>query len=172
MNSFDQLIAFERETQALGQIAGRLGWDQETMMPRGAASQRGEEMAAIEGVLHARRSDPRVAEWLETAAAPDEVGAAQLRNIRRAYERAVKVPGSLASRIARVTSEAQGKWAQARADEDVASFLPVLSEIVALKRQEGQALAGDGNLYDAMVEDYEQGTTSDEIAKIFDAMRP
>ncbi|KUP92579.1 carboxypeptidase M32 [Tritonibacter horizontis] len=172
MNSFDQLIAFERETQALGQIAGRLGWDQETMMPRGAASQRGEEMAAIEGVLHARRSDPRVAEWLETAAAPDEVGAAQLRNIRRAYERAVKVPGTLASRIARVTSEAQGKWAQARADEDVASFLPVLSEIVALKRQEGQALAGDGNLYDAMVEDYEQGTTADEIAKIFDAMRP
>ncbi|MFP3548363.1 carboxypeptidase M32, partial [Rhizobium sp. SIMBA_035] len=86
---FDELIAFERETQALGQIAGRLGWDQETMMPRGAAPQRGEEMAAIEAVLHARRSDPRVAEWLETAKAADETGAAQLREIRRAFERAV-----------------------------------------------------------------------------------
>ncbi|WOI34149.1 carboxypeptidase M32 [Tritonibacter scottomollicae] len=172
MSSFDELIAFERETQALGQIAGRLGWDQETMMPRGAAPQRGEEMAAIEAVLHARRSDPRVAEWLETAKAPDETGAAQLREIRRAFERAVKVPGDLASRIARVTSEAQGKWAQARADEDVAAFLPVLEEVVALKRQEGQALAAGGNLYDAMVADYEQGTTSEDIAKIFDAMRP
>ena len=50
MSSFDELIAFERETQALGQIAGRLGWDQETMMPRGAVPQRGEEMAAIESV--------------------------------------------------------------------------------------------------------------------------
>ena len=172
MSSFDELFAFERETQALGQIAGRLGWDQETMMPRGAAPQRGEEMAAIEAVLHARRSDPRVAEWLETAKAPDETGAAQLREIRRAFERAVKVPGDLASRIARVTSEAQGKWAQARADEDVAAFLPVLEEVVALKRQEGQALAAGGNLYDAMVADYEQGTTSEDIAKIFDAMRP
>lgn len=172
MSSFDELIAFERETQALGQIAGRLGWDQETMMPRGAAPQRGEEMAAIESVLHARRSDPRVADWLETAKAPDDIGAAQLREIRRAYERAVKVPGELASKIARVTSEAQGKWAQARADEDVAAFLPVLKEVVALKRQEGQALAAGGNLYDAMVADYEQGTTSSEIAEIFDAMRP
>lgn len=54
MSIFDTLMAYERDTQALGQIAGRLGWDQETMMPRGAGPQRGEEMAAIEAVLHAR----------------------------------------------------------------------------------------------------------------------
>ncbi|KIC26706.1 hypothetical protein RA23_02955, partial [Leisingera sp. ANG-S3] len=86
MSAFDELMAFQRETQALGQIAGRLGWDQETMMPRGAAPQRGEEMAAMEAVLHARRSDPRVAEWLEQAVAPNEAGEAQLREIRRSYE--------------------------------------------------------------------------------------
>ncbi|MFW8593051.1 carboxypeptidase M32 [Cribrihabitans neustonicus] len=172
MNAFDDLMAFERDTQALGQIAGRLGWDQETVMPRGAAPQRGEEMAAIESVLHARRSDPRIAEWLEQAEAPDDAGKAQLREIRRAYERAVKVPGDLAKKIAQVTSEAQGKWAQARADDDVPAFLPVLEEVVALKREEGQALAAGGHVYDAMVEDYEPGTTSAEIAAIFDAMRP
>ena len=172
MTAFDQLMAYQRDTQALGQIAGRLGWDQETMMPRGAAPQRGEEMAAIEAVLHARRCAPEVADWLEQAQAPDEVGAAQLREIKRAYERTVKVPADLAKRLARVTSEAQGKWAAARADEDVAAFLPVLQEVVALKREEGQALAAGGDLYDAMVEDYEQGTTADEIAAIFDAMRP
>ncbi len=172
MSTFDSLMAYERDTQALGQISGRLGWDQETMMPRGAAAQRGEEMAAIEAVLHARRSAPQVAEWLETAKAPDEAGAAQLREIKRAFERTVKVPADLAKRLARVTSEAQGKWAAARADEDVAAFLPVLQEVVALKREEGQALAAGGDLYDAMVEDYEHGTTADEIAAIFDAMRP
>ena len=64
MTAYDDLMAFTRETTALGQIAGRLGWDQETMMPKGAAPQRGEEMAAIEGVLHGRRTDPRVGDWL------------------------------------------------------------------------------------------------------------
>ncbi|MEP0156383.1 carboxypeptidase M32 [Pseudophaeobacter sp.] len=172
MSIFDTLMAYERDTQALGQIAGRLGWDQETMMPRGAGAQRGEEMAAIEAVLHARRSSPQVAEWLAAAQAPDVVGEAQLREIKRSYERSVKVPADLARRLARVTSEAQGKWAAARADEDVAAFLPVLQEVVALKREEGQALAVGGDVYDAMVEDYEQGTSAGEIAAIFDVMRP
>jgi len=172
MTAFERLMAYERDTQALSQISGRLGWDQETMMPRGAASQRGIEMAALEAVLHARRSAPEVGEWLETAEAPDEVGAAHLREIRRSYERAIKVPGDLAKKLAQVTSEAQGKWAQAREDEDVAAFVPVLEEVVTLKRQEAEALAADGELYDALVADYEHGTTSAEIAAIFDAMRP
>ena len=172
MTAFEQLMAYERDTQALGQIAGRLGWDQETMMPRGATGQRGAEMAAIESVLHARRSAPQVAEWLEQAEAPDEVGAAHLREIRRSYDRTIKVPADLAKKLAQVTSEAQGKWAEARANEDVAAFLPVLEEVVALKREEGKALAAGGDLYDALVADYEHGTTSSEIAKIFDAMRP
>lgn len=172
MSIFNTLMAYERDTQALGQIAGRLGWDQETMMPRGAAPQRGEEMAAIEAVLHARRSSPQVAEWLAEAEAPDAVGAAQLREIKRAHERSVKVPADLARRLARVTSEAQGKWAAARGDEDVAAFLPILQEVVALKREEGQALAAGGDVYDAMIEDYEHGTSAAEIAATFDAMRP
>ncbi len=172
MTAFDDLMAHQRETSALGQIAGRLGWDQETVMPRGAAPQRAEEMAAIEAVLHARRSDPRVADWLDQAEASDEVSKAQLREIRRAYDRAVKVPADLATAIARLTSAAQGQWAQARADEDVSAFLPVLQEVVTLKRQEGEALAQGGDVYDAMVEDYEPYTTGAQIAAIFDEMRP
>ncbi|WP_282095516.1 carboxypeptidase M32 [Epibacterium ulvae] len=173
MTAFAELMAFQRETEALGQIAGRLGWDQETMMPRGAAPQRGEEMSAMEAVLHARRSDPRIAEWLEVAEATDAVEQACLREIRRSYERTCKVPADLAKTLARVTSEAQGRWAQARADEDVAAFMPVLKEVVALKREEGKALSdADGDAYDAMVQDYEKGTTAAEIAHLFDALRP
>ena len=172
MNAYDELMGFSRDTQALGQVAGRLGWDQETMMPRGAAAQRGSEMAAIESVLHARRCDPRVGEWLEKAEGVDDVAQAQLREIRRSYERALKVPGDLARRLAQVTSEAQGKWAEARENEDVAAFLPVLQEVVTLKREEGAALAAGGDIYDAMLEDYEPGTSAAGIGAMFDAMRP
>ena len=172
MSAYDDLMAYTRDTVALGQVAGRLGWDQETKMPRGATAQRSEEMAAIEAVLHARRGDPKVGAWLETAQGTDEVSSAQLREIRRSYDRTMKVPGDLAKRLAQVTSLAQGNWAKARANEDVAAFLPVLQEVVTLKREEGAALAAGGDIYDAMLEDYEQGTTAVEIAAIFDAMRP
>lgn len=113
MTAYEDLMEFQRETEALAQIAGRLGWDQETVMPRGAAHQRGEEMAAIEHVLHARRTNPRIGEWLAAAEATDEVGMAKLRHIRRSFERAQRVPAKLASEIARTTSVSQGIWAEA-----------------------------------------------------------
>lgn len=172
MSAFDELMAFQRETEALGQIAGRLGWDQETVMPPGAAEQRAEEMGALESVLHARRTDPRIGDWLAEARPGDEAGAAQLRLIRRSYERARKVPAPLAIEIARVTSAAQGKWAAARQADDFAAFAPVLEKVVRLKREEGAALADGGDLYDAMLDDYEPGMTGTEIAAMFDAMRP
>ena len=172
MTAYDDLMAFQRETEALAQVAGRLGWDQETMMPRGAAEQRSEEMAAMEGVLHARRTDPRIADWLGQAVAADDVAAAQLRLIRRSYERATKVPGRLAQEIARVTSMAQGIWAEARAKEDVPGFLPVLAEVIRLRQEEGAALAAGGDPYDALIDDYEPGATAATIGAMFDRMRP
>ena len=171
--ALQDLLAFERETQALGQIAGRLGWDQETMMPRGAAEQRAEEMAALEGVLHARRSDPRIGDWLAAAGAgATEAERAHLREIRRSYARATKVPADLAQAIARTTSVAQGKWAAARAEDDVAAFAPVLQEVVRLRREEGAALAAGGDIYDALLDDYEPGMTGAELDAMFAEMRP
>ncbi|MEJ6479093.1 MAG: carboxypeptidase M32 [Octadecabacter sp.] len=172
MSAYADLMAFQRETEALAQISGRLGWDQETMMPRGAGGQRAEEMAAIEGVLHARRTDPRIGEWLAVVVTGGEVEAANLRHIRRSFERTSKVPARLAAEIARVTSEAQGIWAEARAADDFAAFAPTLREVLALKREEGAALAVDGDVYDAMLDDYEPGATADELSAMFDALRP
>ncbi|MBY0352346.1 carboxypeptidase M32 [Tabrizicola sp.] len=172
MNAYDDLMAFQRQTEALAQVAGRLGWDQETMMPEGAAGQRAEEIGALEGVLHARRTDPRIAGWLEAAVAPDAAGAAQLRLIRRSHARTMKVPARLAEEIATTMSLAQGVWAECRAREDVAGFLPTLRKVVDLKRREGAALAAGGDPYDALVDDYEPGMTGAAIAAMFDAMRP
>ncbi|WP_210529805.1 carboxypeptidase M32 [Rubellimicrobium arenae] len=172
MNAYAELMSFQRETEALAQIMGRLGWDQETVMPSGAAAQRAEEMAALEGVLHARRTDPRLGEWLDHAVALDEVAHANLRHIRRRYQRNLRVPARLAAELARVTSRAQGIWAEARRNEDVAAFLPVLEDVVALRREEGQAIADGGDVYDALLDDYEPGTSSAQLAEMFGALRP
>jgi carboxypeptidase Taq len=172
MSAFDDLMAFQRQTEALAQVAGRLGWDQETVMPEGSAGQRAEEIGALEGVLHARRTDPRIAGWLEAAKAPDAVGEAQVRQIRRSYARTMKVPAALAEEIATTMSLAQGVWAECRGREDVAGFLPTLRKVVELKRAEGAALAAGGDPYDALVDDYEPGMTGAAIAAMFDAMRP
>lgn len=170
--AYAELMAYVRQTEALSKVAERLGWDQETMMPRGGAEQRGEEMAAMEGVLHARRTNPQIAQWLADAEPADEAAAAQLYQIDRSYSRSVKVPGDLAQELARVTSVAQGIWAGARAADRVADFLPTLAQVIDLKRQEAACLAAGGDLYDALIDDYEPEASAETLGAMFDRMRP
>ncbi|HAW45681.1 MAG TPA: carboxypeptidase M32 [Roseovarius sp.] len=174
MTAYDDLMALERETQALAQVAGRLGWDQETMMPRGAAEQRAEESGAMQAVLHARRTDARRGDFLAEAesVATDEVERAQLHHIRRDYDRATLVPGDLAVALARLTSRAQGQWAEARAADDYAVFAPVLAEVIRLKREEAAAVARGRDLYDALIDDFEPEMNAARLDEMFAEMRP
>lgn len=175
MQAYDDLMAFQRQTEALGQVAGRLGWDQETMMARGSGPQRAEEHGAMAAIIHERRVDPRVGEWLEACenAKLDDVAQAQLRLIRRGYDRATKVPQRLATEIASVTSTSQGVWAEARANEDFAAFQPWLEQVLALRIEEADALkAGNQSRYDVLVQDYEPGGSEDGLAEMFAQMRP
>ncbi len=172
MSAYDDLMAFQRVTEALSSVSERLGWDQETVMPRGATEQRAEEIAAMEAVLHERRTDPRLGEWLDQAEPRDEAGQRAVDLIARDYGRASRIPARLATELARVTSLAQGIWAEARAQDNPDAFLPTLNEVLMLKREEAAALADGGDLYDALLEDYEPHTTQADIAKLFNAMRP
>lgn len=172
MNAFAELMAHQRETEALSSIAERLGWDQETVMPRGATAQRAEEIGALESVLHARRTDPRIEDWLARAEAEDAAGARALDLIGRSYNRHARIPARLASELARLTSLSQSVWAEARAADKPADFLPTLAEVVRLKREEAAALADGGDLYDALLDDYEPGATGKSLGAMFDRMRP
>ena len=172
MTAYADLMAFQRETKALSQIAGWMGWDQETMMAEGSAPQRAEEHAAIAKVLHARRTDPKVGEWLAAAKVTDVVSKSNLRLIQRGYDRTAKVPADLAAELAKTTSLAHRIWANARADEDVAAFLPILETVLDLRRQEAAAIDANANPYDVLIDDYEPGASGSDLAAMFSALRP
>ncbi|MBF9031470.1 carboxypeptidase M32 [Rhodobacterales bacterium HKCCE3408] len=172
MTAIQELFAFDAATSALDQVMGRLHWDQETMMPEGAADQRAHEVAALEELLHTRRQDARIGDWLEAAEPRDETDAARLRLLRRDYLRAVRVPADLAAELARTASRGHGIWAKARAADDPAPFLPVLGHMLQLKRDMAQAIDPEADPYDVLIEDYEPGLTGAEIAELFDGMRP
>ena len=141
-------------------------------MPRGAVEQRAEEMAAIEAVLHERRTDPRIGEWLEIAEPQTEAETRSVDLIARDFQRASRIPAQLAQELARLTSLSQGIWAEARAKDAPEDYLPTLDEVLVLKQDEAAALADGGDPYDALLNDYEPGATGAEIAALFDAMRP
>jgi carboxypeptidase Taq len=172
MTAMKDLMTFQRKTEALGQVMGRLSWDSETMMPKGAAEQRAEEMGALDGVLHGRKTDPRIGDWLEAAAPANDVETRNIALIRKGYERTQKVPADLSAALARTRSLAHRVWAEARANDDFAHFAPKLTEVLNLTRQKAEALADGGPLYDALLDSYEPDMTEAELEAMFGALRP
>jgi carboxypeptidase Taq len=90
-----------------------------------------------------------------------------VREWRRAYDRATKIPQSLVEELARVTTEAQQVWEQAKKKNDYASFRPMLERVVELKRQEADAVGFKEHRYNALIEEYEPGTTVAELKTLF-----
>ncbi len=172
---YAELMDHVKQTQALSQIAGLLEWDQEVMMPADGAPARAEQAAALEAVSHERRTDPRIGDWL-SALEQVELNAAQSANIkliRRTYERSSRIPGKLAEELARVTARAQGIWAKARAANRFEDFAPELTRIIELKREEATCLAHDGvSGYDALLEGFEPGMTVAVLQPLLEDMRP
>ncbi|MEM0987240.1 MAG: carboxypeptidase M32 [Pseudomonadota bacterium] len=176
MQAYDALMGHMKQISALQGVAGLLSWDQEAMMPRTGAEQRAEQAGALSAVTHGLRTDPRIGDWLASvdAGSLDAAGQANLREVRRAFERATKIPADLAEENAKTTARAQGQWADARAAEDVAAFLPVLARVVDLARQQAECLAegsGGDALYDALMDDYEPGATAAGTAALFGRLR-
>ena len=126
--SYDELITRTREASVLASCGSLLGWDESTYMPRHGGAHRGEQMALLARLGHEMTCHPRVGELLDAldGVTLDEVRAANVREIRRSYERAVKVPAALVEELARVTTNAQGAWRDAKKASDSALFRPHL----------------------------------------------
>src|SRR5262249_31342458 len=138
---------------------------------------RAEQMALLARMTHELLTHPRIGECLaavegsELVRMPDADAAVNVREIRRQYDRAVKLPKDLVEEIARVTSRAQQVWQEARKANDFKSFEPWLSQIVNLKRQQAAAIGYAENPYDALLDEFEPGASAAEITGMFAALR-
>jgi len=175
--AYDDLIVRFKEYSLLGSINGMLGWDERTYLPTKGSAHRAEQMALIARLAHERLSSPVLGERLgdiegtDIVREADSVPAVNVREIRRMYDRAVKVPVSLVEEMTRTFTRAQNIWQEARSKNDFPSFAPWLEKIVKLKRQEADAVGFRDSPYDALLDEYEPGATAREITAIFAELR-
>src|SRR5439155_26558392 len=113
-------------------IGAVVSWDQHTYMPAKGGPFRAEQMGFLAKVGHQKLTDPRLGELLgQLEKSPlvkdaESAEAVNVREIRRVYDRAVKMPPALVEEIARTASQAQNVWADARRKSAFAEFAPWL----------------------------------------------
>jgi carboxypeptidase Taq len=175
--AYDELAERSRERFLLASCSALLGWDEQTYMPKGGAEHRGRQMALLAGLHHEKATDPRIGELLaevegsDLARAPTSPAAVNVREWRRQYDRQTKLPRALVEELAKTTSLAQQEWIAARRASDFPRFRPWLDTIVTLKRREAECLGFEEDAYDALLDEYEPGARSRDLASLFEALR-
>ena len=153
------------ELDDLAQSGALLGWDQQVNMPPGGAEARGELMATLEGIHHARLVDPELAELLR--ADGSRLAAAVLRDV----DRAQRIPADLIAEKTRAAASAQTAWIAAREANDFSLFAPALERHVELNKRLSACFPEADHPYDPLLEAFEPGMTTADVRAVFARLR-
>ncbi|MEM8757353.1 MAG: carboxypeptidase M32 [Planctomycetota bacterium] len=178
MKSYDDLAQYLRESAHLASVGNIVAWDHETYMPPGGAAARAEQSALVARLIHERQSSPELGDLI--AACEQEVGVesnsvecADIREARRDFDKRTRVPADLVSRLAEARAHAQHAWKDARERGDFAAFRPKLDAVLDLTRERAECLnqTAGGELYNALLDEYEPGMTAAEVEAVFTPLK-
>ena len=174
MASYQLFIEKVKEIHKIGAIQGHLGWDQETIMPPKGAGARSEILSWLAKEQHARVTAPDFGEMiaqLETSNDLDENQAANVRELRRRYDKAVKLPSEFVAKYALARSQALVAWQEARAASDFSMFQPHLEKLVEMTNQKIDYYGVDTTRYDVLLDEYEFGMKVSDYDPLFAGLK-
>jgi len=173
--SYAAAEAHFRRLGQLGHAGAILQWDEAVMMSPGGGEARASAVAALQVTAHELLTSPRTGELLEAArndARNDELDgfrSASLREMERGYARATCLPPQLVEAMSKAQSASEQAWRSMRAENDWRGFVPLLQEVVALRREAAAALGQALGLspYDALMDEFEPGARAERIDGVF-----
>jgi carboxypeptidase Taq len=172
---FNTLQARLREIKNINDAAAVLGWDQQVFMPPGGAAARAEQLATLGKLAHEMFTTDEVGQLLADLSgadyAYDSDEASVIRVARRDYDKARKLPPELVEEMSRTFSLGQQVWTRARSEKDYAQFQETLEQIVDLNIRAAEAYGFEETIYDALLDLYEPGMKTSEVAKVFAELR-
>lgn len=175
LNHLKEILA---EVSDLYSASAVLEWDQQTYMPPGGITARGNQIGTLSSLAHSKFVSEEVGSLLEilvpyTDTLDSETDEACLIKVtEREYHKQTKVPSDFVAEFSKITTLAHGAWEHARKNDDFSHFQPHLEKIVEMRRQYADFFAPYDHVYDPLLDDFEQGMKTAEVKEIFSELRP
>lgn len=167
--AYTKLLDRIKDCGRMGAISALLDWDQEVHMPSAGVAARSELLAMTAGLAHENLVDAETERLLDAAdcAGDDFAGQTILREWRRHFDRARKIPTSLVKEIAQASSMAKDAWSRAREASDFSIFSALLTRLIDLKKQAAERIGYESEPYDALMDEFEQGARAADVEALF-----
>ncbi len=165
------------EITDLYNTASLLGWDQQTLMPAGAAEERGFQIGTVRKNAHTLLTSPQIGNLLDKlqplaeSLDPDSDDARLIKKTRRDFEKAARVPPEMVAELAQLTSVAHQAWVIARQKNEFDRFRPFLESVIDQRRRYAELFAPYEHVYDPLLDIYEPELKTREVRQIFGELR-
>ncbi len=173
MDLWQKFCDKQAEFSKLSHAIAVLSWDQQTYMPIGGSQARAESLAYLQTLAHEKLVSSETRDLIcHLEFLQDDPKKGPIYNIvRREYEKAVKIPIELVTENAKATSLAIAAWQEAKLKEDFNIFEKHLEKVVALQRKRAEAIGYENDPYDALLDRFEPGMKSKDVAVIFEQLK-
>jgi len=178
---YDKVHTLSRNARTLAGISSLLEWDQETYMPPDGALNRAEQLKTLAGIVHKERTSKKFAKALEklidlktgtisvnSLSVPQQ---ASLKEWRRDFLHDTALPNKFVKDFAKLASQSQLVWREAKKEDAFKRFAPFLEKIVAMNRKKAEYLGYKEHPYDALLDIYEPEATTAEVGQLFTHLR-
>lgn len=177
---YQKVHEISRHARILGGISSLLEWDQETYMPPGGAQNRADQIETLAGIIHSERTSKKFSNALSKlidlktgktvpTLKPEQKAAAKMW--RRDYLHDTALPKTFVEQFAKLTSQSQLAWREAKKNNTFQQFAPFLDKIVSMCRKKADYLGYEQHPYDALLDLYEPEATSKDIGKLFGQLK-
>ena len=178
---FKKLNELLLEMQKIESINSLLSWDQETYMPENGGEIRSKEISYLSSLKHQKQVSNEFQNELRKFVNIDngKILSNEINdNDKRFLDRVWKdfhyensLPQKFVENLSELTSQSQMKWIKAKEQNDFSLFEPYLKKMVDMKKKEADHYGYSTNRYDALLEQFEPGITTEKLDDLFNGLR-
>lgn len=176
-NTLQEFKDYLNEIQQYFHVNTLLYWDMRTTAPNAGLAPNSEAIAYFSTKEFAMRTADKLGEMLETLSSPEEFEKLDdtmkfvVTKMKKDYDREKRIPADFYEEYVRAQNASENTWEIAKNTGDYPLFAPHLEKIIELTKQMTAYTDPGKEVYDALLDTYEEGMNSESIDGLFEDMK-
>ena len=177
MSLLEQYKEKQKKISYLGHAASLMNWDKETTTPEGGMEKLAEAINYFQTEIFKLSTSDETFDLVCKLAEPeefnklDDVMQFDIKRNKRDLEKMRKLPQEVFEEYVKATTKASIVWPSAKRASDFSKFEKELEAVIEAVKKYHSYVNPDKQVYDALIDQFEEGMTQETIDRVFGDLR-
>ena len=175
--ALEQLKDYLKKKEQINHVLGLIFWDMETVMPKNGFARHSDVLTDFSTEEFKLSTSDELKGYLHELNKPEEYEKLDdmwkfiVKRMKRDIDRDSRIPEALYTEYVQKQAEASQAWKEAKNASDYSIFAPHLNNLIELTKKITAYTDPDKEIYDALLNQYEEGMDSESIDRIFNELK-